>query len=225
MAFSRSSNVMGQHGAATAINVAVVLACLTAMACAGLVLQREAVVTRWQGYLVDQYLAAQRADSTYRTLPPQARATSPRAQILEALSLAREAHTMPAGAQRAHRLARADTLTRRAISIRPHWGEAWTVRGYVLAQQRPAGAPETLAALRRAYAEAPFLRHAAQWRIEYGLDQWARLDAETQRRLVDEAVVYGQLNGDAARWVFTTMRRSPAYWPMIRNWRKLRSDR
>lgn len=110
----------------------------------------------------------------------------PRSALFRGIMRSRAAAETPADAGRLLRMATADLD--HARHSRRSWGEAEVGTIYLALLRDGAQAPDTLDALRRSYAAAPFLRDSAPWRIRYAVSVWPLLDPTTRSRVVDETV-------------------------------------
>ena len=142
-----------------------------------------------------------------------------RADVASALALARYAATETDPARRRDALARARNLLSIALPIRTHWGEAQVTSTYVAALTDGDRAPSTLGSFAASYADAPFLRHAAAWRVQYGFTHWDLLGSVTQGHVAEEAAWLAMLDGKALPEIFALARATPAYEEFLRHWR------
>lgn len=154
-------------------------------------------------------------------LPPPEVGYPARADLADALLLARGAASLPA-ASRGPLLARATDAARAATAARLRWGEAWAVRAYVESLRHGVGSKEAREALVRSYADAPFLRHSAAWRTQAGFADWDALDTATRNRLVNEAVWLGRIDLSVREQLFGMARASAGYRSFLAQWRARR---
>ncbi|MET1755180.1 hypothetical protein ABVV53_06895 [Novosphingobium sp. RD2P27] len=193
-------------------------ACAAAlMVAGGLAVQREAVIAASVERL-ERQAAALRAEvrPPRRTLRIDKDA-SPRTLLADALFLARQGGDARDPHRRAELLA-ADEAVGAVIARRPQWGEAWVVRSLVRTELGGANDPQATAALEKSYALAPFLRDAAEWRISRAFAAWSYLDPYARQRVINEAVIYAQLNGAARIRTFELARGTAAYVPLSVAW-------
>jgi hypothetical protein len=144
----------------------------------------------------------------------------PRALVADALCIARAAAPLSAGPRRNALLSSAAARLREAERARPIWPEALTVSAYVGSL---AGDEASLAEARRSltlsYAGAPYLPDAADWRIGFGLSQWADLGVSARDAVVAEAMWRMTIAPDSGPKLWSQMRASPAYVPFMLRWR------
>lgn len=112
----------------------------------------------------------------------------PRAALLRALVLSREASAAQTQELRAAKLADARRTLAPALAARHDWGEAWIVAAFIEFLDHGQFAPATLRAHARSYDGAPYLYESAPWRIRYAAESWRFLDPRTKARAIDEAV-------------------------------------
>lgn len=146
-----------------------------------------------------------------------------RALIQDALARAQDAELGKSPAERSRLLDQAQGAIAAAATQRPHWGEARTVEAYIAALRAGPMAAATQAAYARSYADAPYLRDAAQWRIGFGMACWPSLSAATRARLIDEAVWYARLRPELRGQIFALSRGTGAYAPLLLRWRMVRA--
>lgn len=144
---------------------------------------------------------------------------SVRADVASALALARYAAAETDPARRRDALVNARRLLAIALPVRTHWGEAQVTSTYVAALADGDRAPTTLSSFAASYADAPFLRHAAAWRVQYGFTHWTLLGSVTQSHVAEEAVWLAMLDGKALPEIFALARATPAYEEFLRHWR------
>ncbi|BBD99706.1 hypothetical protein SAMIE_1032070 [Sphingobium amiense] len=148
----------------------------------------------------------------------------PRALLADALFIAQQHATAPAPTRRPALIA-ADETVADVTARRPHSADAWVIRALLRSQLAGEGDASAIDALARSYREAPFLYRAAEWRVGYGARQWGRLDAGSQARLINEALIYGQINGSARLQMFAQIRDTDAYAPVLSAWHRLQLRR
>lgn len=133
-----------------------------------------------------------------------------RAALLLGLAQTRSAMMSVNPAERAARIDDAKLRVSQALDARPAWGEAWVVATYLSLLTEGPGSETT----RRDYAEslryAPYLYKAAAWRLRYGVSQWGRLPADTQRAMLNEAAWLSRLPPSGALRVERLLGNSPA---------------
>ncbi|RYD68179.1 MAG: hypothetical protein EOP58_01245 [Sphingomonadales bacterium] len=145
-----------------------------------------------------------------------------RAGVVNALRLARAAEA-GGGANRQQMLDRSIALIEQSSAERPAWGEAALVRAYAHALRDGIGHPQTCRALAASYHDAPFLRHAASWRVETSLACWGSLAVDARRAAVEEAVWLSRIAPESHPAILASMRGSEAYVPFVLRWRELRA--
>lgn len=110
-----------------------------------------------------------------------------------------------------------------AIEARPHWGQAWVVKAYIESlQQGPDHRHFALVGLSRSYADSPFLRDAAGWRVMFALNHWDELDAFVRGRAIEEAVWLSRVDGASRKAIFAGARNTNGYQPLVLRWRDMR---
>lgn len=164
----------------------------------------------WQMLVERRQAAVFTAMSNARPISDSAMPPTPQEQVYRAQSLARQA-AMLDGPARAAALDRAGALVAAGLARRPRWGEAWVVKAFVEMMRNGPGAPPAIAALARSYAETPFLRESADWRIGYVADQWPRIDARTRTAAVREAIVLTRISRTSAAHVRVMLAGTPLY--------------
>lgn len=148
----------------------------------------------------------------------------PRALLADALFVAQQrAQTLTPARRQA--LIVADQTVADVTARRPHSADAWVIRALLRSELAGEGDASAIDALARSYREAPFLYRAAEWRVGYGARQWARLDAGSQERLINEALIYGQISGMARLQMFAQIRDTEAYTPVLSAWHRLQLRR
>ena len=146
----------------------------------------------------------------------------PRALMADALYLAGgPSRSTSPDARRA--LARASAEIAAATARRPYWGDAWAARAYISAARFGETSAITRNAYERSYADGPYLRFAAPWRVRYAFDHWRGLDAGLRGRALDEAVWLVRVDPAVRDNVFALARQSPAYALLMRRWRAIRA--
>ena len=147
-----------------------------------------------------------------------------RATLTDALMIVLWAQARPDDPRRAALLAEANELATRAARSRPYWGEAWAVVAFARSLQGAAAAVDADVALAASYRATPYLRHAAAWRVRYGLGAFERLDASTRARIVDEAVWIARIDPASLDAIVDASRGSDAYFPLLLRWRAMREN-
>ncbi len=145
-----------------------------------------------------------------------------RGALANAMILAQTAQFQPDIRIKARTTALARDDIEHALAARPTWGEAWMVKSYIAAVEAGSASPEALDALTRSYEQAPFLRHAADWRVAFSFQYWNALSPATRRHAVDEAVWAGALDGALRVRFFQLARGSQAYPVLASRWRQMR---
>lgn len=148
----------------------------------------------------------------------------PRALLADALFIAQQ-HVGASAPGRRQSLIAADEAVADVTARRPHSADAWVIRALLRSQLAGEGDASAIDALARSYLEAPFLYRAAEWRVGYGARQWGRLDAGSQTRLINEALIYGQISGAARLQMFAQIRDTDAYAPVLSAWHRLQLRR
>jgi hypothetical protein len=148
----------------------------------------------------------------------------PRATLTDALMIALWAQARPDDPRRTTLLAQANDLATRAARSRPYWGEAWAVTAFARSLKGAAAGADADMALAASYRATPYLRHAAAWRVRYGLGAFERLDASTRARVVDEAVWIARIDPATLDAIVGASRGSDAYFPFLLRWRAMRED-
>ena len=118
----------------------------------------------------------------------------PRASLMLAEILARDAYAQDSRAKRDERLAMARNKLAEAMAARPDWGDAEIARSFIAFVQYGIGAPATRAALARSYDHLRFSRRSGVWRVRLGIQEWAALDGGMRQRVIEEAVWLGNLS-------------------------------
>lgn len=147
----------------------------------------------------------------------------PRAQVAEALILARGAIVAPDTAQRQHLLDRADALLGKAQAQRTDWADALVAASFVASLRgNPQGRTAALRSLAASYQAAPFSRDAGLWRVREGLSAWDRSTPDLHRHVIEEAIWLARLDGRLRTEIFGLVRGSSAYSTFARRWLALR---
>ncbi len=200
------------------VAAAVMLATTPLLALSAALIVREQAVMHADADLIDQGLTLQ----AHRPPPPPGlplnRGSRPAALLSDGLLRARAARIMAAGPQRARLLEEAAAELAVVCRSRRYWGEAWTAAAFVEALRFGEGSASALAAYIRSYADAPYLRRAAGWRIEFGLRQWSRLDSTTRHHVLDEAVWLSRSNAETLDAILAIVRGTPAYPGFMMRW-------
>jgi hypothetical protein len=149
-----------------------------------------------------------------------------RARVADALFVARQAQLLRLPSERKAGLDHALDALRiaQAEAKRPHWGEAKTVAGFVHALRDGEDAAVTRQTVAESYADAPYLRYAAAWRVQYGLRHWEKFEPVTRRQIVNEAVWLSRLDSRSHEQIFAMARDSAAYKPFVLRALAARSD-
>lgn len=109
-----------------------------------------------------------------------------------------------------------------AARVRPAWGEAWAIAAFSSSLRLGDAAPLTRREFERSYSDAPYLRHAAAWRIAYAFRNWQGLSKGTRARSIAEAVWLARIDKQLRDRVFLLGRQSEAYIPLLTAWRASR---
>lgn len=188
------------------------------------VIRDEQQVTRAEDRLEVQSDAIGSAARTPAvTLPFHPGAYPPRARMADALLLARQAQLSRAAPERQALLGRAAREIAITTGARPHWGEAWAIASFIDGLRFGGSSAAARHALVRSYADAPYLRYVAGWRVRTGFAIWPALDPETRRRLIDEAVWLARSGGATRDMVFRLARNSDGYLRLLLQWRASRA--
>jgi hypothetical protein len=141
----------------------------------------------------------------------------PRARVADALYIARQARLSQSPSERKAGLDHALHALQiaEAEADRPYWGEAKTVAGFIHALRDGEDAAVTRRTVAESYADAPYLRYAAAWRVQYGLRHWEAFGPITKRQIVDEAVWLTRLDSQSRDQIFAMARDSAAYKPFV----------
>lgn len=174
------------------------------------------------GRLERQSLSLMRVGHAAFPDTPAAGERPPRARLANAIELTRRAAQEPFGPERDALLGKADAALAPVLATRLVWGEAQVAAAFLAVQRRDDVA--ALAAYRKSYADGPFIRHAAEWRIAFGFANWARLDESTQECVIREALTLALIDPPSRRAVFALARRSDAYASLAARWRLIRAE-
>ena len=118
----------------------------------------------------------------------------PRASLMRAEMLARDAFALRQGLARSERIRQARASLSDATAGRSRWGDALIVAAFIDFVQYGAAAPVTHASLERSYRILRFSRRSGVWRVRLGINQWASLNPATRRHVIEEAVWLGNLS-------------------------------
>jgi hypothetical protein len=203
--------------------VAAIGICIIGLVCIGHILSKELVVVKLESRMERQTGLLNRREtdvvaSIYAT-PSYAVA---RGALANAVTLAQAAQFQPDTNAKARNIALARDDIDLALTVRPAWGEAWMTKSYIAAIDKGPDSTEALEALTRSYEQAPFLRHAADWRVTLSFDQWKALSPAARTHAVDEAVWAGALDGALRVRFFQLARNSAAYPALANRWRQMR---
>jgi hypothetical protein len=169
------------------------LAALIILGLGGL-LTTSAAVREWRIHQADADLSMVEVDPEARPAIPDSPSTlPPRAAMSEALVQIRVAATQTNPDLRGRRLAAARALLASAAAGRPRWPQVGVIRSYIETAAYGARSPQAIRAYSDSFAGNAYLADAAPWRIRYGLDQWALLDATTRQHVIDQAAWYATL--------------------------------
>lgn len=161
-------------------------------------------------------------DASAASLAKVGASSPPRLLLSDALYRAR-ALRRATGPDREAALTALSRQTDLAIEARPHWGHAWVVKAYIESlRQGPDHRLLALAALSRSYADSPFLRDAAGWRVTFALGHWDELDAFVRKRAIEEAVWLSRVDAGSRRAIFAAARNTNGYQPLVLRWRDVR---
>lgn len=164
----------------------------------------------WQAVVERRQALAFTAMSQGRVVPGSGWMATAREDVYRAQALARRA-AMLEGQSRGATLDEADRLVSAGLAKRPRWGEAWVVKSYIATLRDGPAAPSSLKALAHSYAETPFLRDAADWRISYVASQWPLIDAATRTAAAREAIVLTRISRVSAAHVRVLIAGTPLY--------------
>lgn len=192
---------------------------------AGALLSVVALQREWRIAQAEHHLSAQVQQlMRQRPLLPNTRPIDPdqalRLLLLEAQARMLEA-PYAADSERRAMLASALAALRTVASVRSESGEAEVALAHLHALFGPAVAARE--ALVRSYAETPYLRGAAGWRVGEAFAQWDYLPAATRERAVNEAVWYARLRAEYRDPIFRAALASPAYVAFLLRWRDVRA--
>ncbi|WP_293884082.1 hypothetical protein [Sphingomonas sp.] len=186
---------------------------------AAFVIDRESLVVLSQQRVERQsHLFAGQGIATSLPVRPAGAAYPARARVNDALYLARGAQSAGTPGDRSAALDRARAELTMARSVRPVWGEIEIVAAFVHVLRDGEDTVATRRALEQSYAQTPYLRTAAAWRVQYGLRYWLALNPETRRRVINEAVWLTRIDDQSRTMVFDLARGSAAYKPFILRW-------
>lgn len=201
------------------------LASSAALFIAGWIGLRDELIVTHSAARLQRQAVSLRSDQPSRESDPDLRQDKPpRALLADALFIAQQHGKArnPAGRQA---MIAADETVADLTARRPHSADAWVIRALLRSQLAGEADPSAIDALARSYREAPFLYRAAEWRVGYGARQWARLDPGSQSRLINEAIIYGQINGAARLSMFAQIRDTDAYTPVLSAWHRFQLRR
>ncbi len=209
--------------ARAAVNLArIVSACAAALIAMALVDLRQQYQVWQAGQMLERQGSAI-ARGEFAAAPPLPRyaagALPPRAEVIDALILARAAAADRFPHERVRLLAQARSTIASAMAARPDWGDAQLVSAYIGLIPSP-GHPDraVLRDFAASYRNAGFLHDAAQWRSTTGFILWPLLDQASRAHVVDEAVVIARLAPEDRQSIFAAARASPAYMDFGRVW-------
>lgn len=160
------------------------------------------------------------ADLTFEDMSLDAPA---RALIADATLRAHVARLTTDVARRNDLLDRARLELQSTDGSAPYRGEMWAMLAYVDSLRLGVGAPETRRSFARSYADAPYLAHAAHWRVAFGLAEFPNLPPETRYHVLNEAVWLSRRDSDALAAVMAQARASAAYRPFMILWLRNRA--
>lgn len=190
------------------------IAALGAAVVAAWLLVGEMTTLRIEQRLLDSSASA----PTPAPQPPIDPGASPRALLADGALRIRTASALPAGPARTRLLDQAIGDFEATDGARPYWGEAKAATAFAYALRDGPAAPETLAAFRQSYADAPYLDRASRWRVSFGLANWRLLDAATRMRVLDETIWLARANQRSLDWVTPLVRASDGYRAFQRRW-------
>lgn len=179
----------------------------------------------WQAQQLLNKQGAAIAQGTPRPAMPNFAAgeVPPRAEVTNALVLARAAATNRVSPYRDRLLADAQAMIASAMAARPDWAEAQLVSAYIGLVRNDGHADQrVLRDFAASYRSAVFLRDAAKWRSTTGFILWPVLNDGTRAHVVDEAVLIARLAPDERPAMFAAARASSAYLDFGRVWTLMR---
>lgn len=213
--------------ARAAVNLARTMsACAAALVALALVDLRQQYQVWQAGQMLERQSSAI-ARGEPAAAPPLPRiapgALPPRAEVIDALILARAAAADRSPQGRVLLIGQARSMIDWAMAARPDWGDAQLVSAYI-GLVRGSGQPDTaiLRDFAASYRNAGFLRDAAQWRSTTGFILWPQLDERSRAQVVDEAVLLARLAPEQRQPIFAAARASPAYLDFGRVWMEMR---
>lgn len=191
-----------------------IAAIVVGAAAAGADLHEERQVYAAAEAATDQSLALAQGGQARRAAAALHAASSPRADVYDAIRLARDASGQPPGSDRRTALLQlAKSATAAGTAARPGWGEAQVVRAYV--EGLAGDNRQAVNALSASYESAPYIRHSAFWRIGFGVTHWQDLGPATQARVVDEGLWLRSVAPERRDEINAFLRNSPAYLTFV----------
>lgn len=201
-----------------------VLVAFAASAIYALHLARQEYVIVQAQHLLDRnrtVTPAQSARLPALLAAPDGKTVPPRLFLASALLHAQQAGAMPEGEARTALLGQARKEIAAIAGTRPHWGEVDVVAAYI-ASLTPDRLADTIGVYARSYRNAPYIREAAIWRVQFGIEHWGKLDEATRAHLTNEAVWLFRLQPDQRTRLVDMARGTDAYLPILMRWREVR---
>jgi hypothetical protein len=140
---------------------------------------------------------------------------NPRALVADALLRLRAAERMTQGSARDRLIAQAGAAITAARLPRPWYAQAWILEAYRQSLAGPQARGALAIALARSYADAPYLKESAGWRVGNAFALWSSLPASAQARAINEAVWLARMGQAEYLAVMRMARGSDAYQPFV----------
>jgi hypothetical protein len=184
-----------------------ILACLSLLGAHGL--YKELQIYRLEDQAKLQAAAARldlaTSDTTVST------GLSPRAAALRSVMRTRAALQPGPQAQRTALLDLAVDDAEHAIAARPHWGPGWLAATYAFIARDGAESAPALHAFAESYRANGYLYDAADWRLQFAVNHWKNLSAETREAAAREGRWLRMLGGNLQVHVYVLTGGTPLY--------------